>query len=84
MIGTNGFSLCRRTLLCQKLPTDFEEKLHVFSMTCDWTSKRNNYLLGETGNANETPVYFDMLSNYTVDHSGTKSVAIYTWGYEMM
>jgi hypothetical protein len=33
----------------------------------------NNYILSQTGKADETPVYFNMPPNYTID-VGAKSV----------
>ena len=44
--------------------------------------KQLNYLLGQIGNADQIPVYFDMLSNVTVNNRGTKSVPIKTTGNE--
>jgi hypothetical protein len=34
------------------------------------------------GNADETPVFFDMPSIHTVDDWGAKSMVIQTWGYK--
>jgi len=31
----------------------------------------NNYILSQIGGADETPVYFDMPPNYTVDYIST-------------
>jgi hypothetical protein len=44
----------------------------------------NNYLLSQIGNAGETPVCFDMPSNYTVYDTDVKSVLIKTSGNEKM
>jgi hypothetical protein len=78
----NELHLRRRTLLCQKLPADFEEKLFAFQQHVIGLKKKS--LLSQTENANETPVYFDMQSNYIVGDSGTKSVVINALGYEKM
>jgi hypothetical protein len=40
--------------------------------------------LSQTGNADEMPAYFDILSKYTVHDNGAKSVVIKTLGYEKM
>jgi hypothetical protein len=46
--------------------------------------KANNCLLSQIGNTDKTPVYFDMLSNYTIDETGVKSILIKTSGNERM
>jgi hypothetical protein len=46
--------------------------------------KENSYLLSQIGNANETQVYFGILSKYTVYDTGAKCVVIKTLGYEKM
>jgi hypothetical protein len=84
MMWRNWFSLWQRTSLCQKLPSDFEEKLLAVQKHVIGPWKANNYLLSQIGNADETPVYFDMSSNYTVDDKGVKSVLIKTSGNEKM
>lgn len=38
--------------------------------------------MGQIGNADETPVWFDMPRNYTIAEKGTKEVPIKTSGYE--
>jgi hypothetical protein len=79
----NGVSFRRRTTLCQKLPSHFEEKLLTFQKHAIGLRKANNYILSQIGNAGETPVYSDMSSNYTVD-TGVKSVLIKTSGNEKL
>jgi hypothetical protein len=44
----------------------------------------NNYILSQTGGADETPEYFDMQSNYTVDYIDAKYVLNETLGNEKM
>jgi hypothetical protein len=46
--------------------------------------KANNYLLSQIGNADETPVYSDMPSNYTIDDEDVKSVLIKASSNEKM
>lgn len=84
MMRRNGFCLRRRTSLCQKLPADFEEKLVAYQRYIIRLRTQNDYLLGQMGNADETPVYFDMPTNYTVDIVGTKTVSVKTTGNEKM
>jgi hypothetical protein len=46
--------------------------------------KASYYLLSQIGNTDETSVYFDMPSNYTVDETGIKSVLIKMSGNKKM
>jgi hypothetical protein len=84
MTRRNGFSLWRRTSLCQRVPAGFEEKLVAFQRHVIGLRQKHSYLLSQIGNADETPVYFDMPPNYTVDDTGAKSVAVKTSGHEKM
>lgn len=77
-----GFSLRRRTSVCQKLPSDFEEKLIEFQRYVIAKRKEKGYLLGQIGNADQTPVYFDMPVAYTVNEKGAKEVKVRSAGYE--
>jgi hypothetical protein len=60
----------------------FEEKLVGFQRHVIGLRKKHSYLLSQIGNADETPVYFDMPPNYTVDDTGAKSVAVKISGHE--
>ena len=82
-VQRTGFSLHRRTLPCQEFPTGFEEKLIAFQWR-EWTSEKSSYLLNQRGNADETPLYFDILSKYAVDEIGAKSMVIKTLSCEEM
>jgi hypothetical protein len=73
-----------RTSLCHRLPADFEETLVAFQRHVIGRRKNHSYLLSQIGNADETPVYFDMPPSYTVDDNGAKSVAVKTSGHEKM
>jgi hypothetical protein len=44
--------------------------------------KKPDYLLGQMGNADKTPVFFDMPAHTTVDTKGSKSVLVKTTGHE--
>lgn len=78
----NGLSLRRRTSLAQKMPADYEEKLLAYQKYVISLRKRHEYLDAQIGNADQTPVYFDMPSNVTVNCKGEKSVHIKTTGNE--
>lgn len=77
-----GFSLRRRTGVCQKLPEAFEEKLISFQRYVLSLRHKNDYELGHIGNADQTPVYFDMPANTTVESTGAKQVRVLTSGNE--
>ena len=36
--------------------------------------KRGNFLMGQIGNVDETPIWLDMPHNYTVEQKGAKQV----------
>jgi hypothetical protein len=42
--------------------------------------KNNSYLLSQTGNTDETPLYFDMPTNMIIKGKGEKSITICTTG----
>jgi hypothetical protein len=65
------------------LPADFKEKLVTFQHHVVGLHKKNSYLLSQRGNANETPLYFGVSSNCTVN-DGEKPVAIQISGCEKM
>lgn len=77
-----GLSLRRRTSICQKIPIDFETKLVNFQRYIIELHKNRNYSFSQIGNADETPVCFDMPRNYTVNSRGAKEIKIKTTGYE--
>lgn len=78
----HGFSLCRRTSVCQKLPPHYEEKLVAYQKYIINLRQKMHYALQHMGNADETPVYFDMPRNETIDTVGSKEVKLVTTGYE--
>ena len=60
------FSLRRRTSVAQKLPGDFEQMHVACQAYVVALRQRSNFLLGQIGNTDETPIWFDMPSNTTV------------------
>ena len=78
----HGFSIRRRTTVAQKLPQDYEDKLISFQRFIIAKRKQHNYELRYTGNADQTPMTFDIVSNSTVDKKGSKTVSILTTGHE--
>lgn len=77
-----GFSLRRRTSITQKLPRDYEEKLLSFQRYVIGLRRERNFLLSQIGNADETPIFFDMPSAQTVHTKGDRQVHIRTAGCE--
>lgn len=69
-----GFALRRRISTCQKLPEENERKLTDSQQYVIKLRQKCPYMLGEIGNADETPVWFDMPSNCTVSEKGAKQV----------
>ena len=65
-------SLRRHTIICQKFPENFEKKLKSFQRYVITLRKEKNFSMRQIGNADETPIWFDMLRNYTITEKGTK------------
>ena len=78
----HDLSIRRRTTISQKLPENFEDKLLKFQRYIIAERKKHEYDLSLIGNADQTPLTFDMPANSTVDAKGTKSVSIMTTGHE--
>jgi hypothetical protein len=79
-----GLALCWRTTLAKKLPTYYDEKLVAYQCHIIKLRRKHDYLLGQMGNADETPMFFDMPANTTVDTKGSKSVLVKTTGHEKL
>uniref|UniRef100_A0A6G5A925 Putative pogo transposable element n=1 Tax=Rhipicephalus microplus TaxID=6941 RepID=A0A6G5A925_RHIMP len=77
-----GFALRRRTSICQKLPEMYEDKLIEFQLYVNNLRRQHGYMLGQIGNADETPVWFDMPSSTTVCERGAKEVRLLSTGSE--
>uniref|UniRef100_A0A1E1X208 Putative pogo transposable element n=1 Tax=Amblyomma aureolatum TaxID=187763 RepID=A0A1E1X208_9ACAR len=78
----NGLCLRRRTTLCQRLPADCEDKVRDFHRFIIRIREDKKFLLSQIGNADQTPINFDMPRNSTVDIKGAKSVQVKTTGAE--
>ena len=73
-------SLRRRTKISQKLPEDTEEKLEEFRRFVIRLRTQYNFDLNSIFNMDETPVWFDMAGNMTINNKGDKTVHIRTTG----
>ena len=77
-----GFSIRRRTTIAQKLPQDYEEKLIKFQHYVLSKRKEHDFDLKYIGNADQTPLTFDFVTNSTVSVKGVKSVPILSTGHD--
>src|SRR6185437_9893421 len=78
----NKFSNRRRTTVAQKLAEDLEPLRDEFLSNVLYHRMLYNYPLSLIGNMDETPLAFDVPSNYTVKETGAHTVSIRTTGYE--
>ena len=77
-----GLSIRRRTDISQKLPEDYEDKLVEFQKFIIKQRKLHDYDLSQIGNADQTPLTFDLPAATTVAPKGSKTVSINTTGHE--
>ena len=77
-----GFSVRCRTTVAQKLPKDYEDKLVNFQRFIITKRKQHNFELSQIGNADQTPLTFDVVTNSTIAEKGVKSVPIVTTGHD--
>jgi hypothetical protein len=82
MMRRAGLFLQRRTTLAQRLPGEYSQKLLEFQRHVIKLRKQHSCMLVHIGNADHTPVYFDMPSNVTVNEKGAKTVIIRGTGNE--
>ena len=63
-------SMRRRTHIAQRLPEDYEEKVTDFQRFIIQQRKRNDYAPDQIGNADQTPLTFDIPYTTTVATKG--------------
>ncbi|CAG8841367.1 2683_t:CDS:2, partial [Gigaspora margarita] len=76
----NGFALRHHTKTAQKLPKESQKMLESFYKVVTELREEKSYKLGNIFNMNETPVWFDMVSNFTINPKGEKTVYIRMMG----
>ena len=81
-MSRHKFCVSARTKLAQKLPSQLEDKVEVFQRYIIQVCKRHEFDLSQIGNMDETPISFDLPSNYTVDRKGVKTVFVKTTRHE--
>ena len=77
-----NLSVRRRTTIVQRLPGDHEDKLLNYQRFTIDQRQIHNYDISCIGNADQTPVTFDLPHTRTIDFKGTKSISIKTTGSE--
>jgi hypothetical protein len=69
---SKGLSLRRWTSLNQQMPED-DDKTIAFQKFVIILRKYNSYLLSLIGNMDQTPLYFDMLTNKVIEGNGKRA-----------
>ena len=78
----NNLSIRRRTHISQKLPENYEDKLVEFQRFIIKQRKQHDFEPSQIGNADQTPLTFDLPSATTVALKGSRTVSINTTGNE--
>ncbi|XP_014678488.1 PREDICTED: tigger transposable element-derived protein 1-like [Priapulus caudatus] len=78
----HGITLRRRTTLAQKVPDAVIPKLMSYFLFVRSLCLRFLFQDSQIGAMDETPVWFDMPGDTTVDFTGTKSIPLKTTGHE--
>ena len=78
----NKLVLRAKTSLAQRLPAQLEEKITQFYTKLQQVQQHESYPFCFIGNMDETPVYFDLVSNKVVDRKGAKDCRVITTGAE--
>ena len=77
-----NLSMRRLTHIAQRLPEDYEDKISNFQRFIITQHKRDNYEVNQIGNADQTPLTFDIPHTTTINTKGSSSVNIKTTGNE--
>lgn len=80
--GRNKLSIRRRTTISQRLPSDHEELLTKFQSYVIKMRQKYSYDMSQIGNADQTPLTFDLPSENTVNIKGARSVTMRSTGNE--
>lgn len=73
-------TLRRKTKISQKLPKDLEEKLLNFQQYIIRLRHLKDFPLSHIANMDETPVWFDMAGELTVEEVGKRTIHVRTTG----
>uniref|UniRef100_A0A8C4SNJ3 HTH CENPB-type domain-containing protein n=1 Tax=Erpetoichthys calabaricus TaxID=27687 RepID=A0A8C4SNJ3_ERPCA len=80
--GRNKLSIRRRTTISQRLPSDHEELLTKFQSYVIKMHQKYNYDMSQIGNADQTPLTFDLPSENTVNIKGARTITMRSTGNE--
>lgn len=72
----------QKTKIAQKLPKDLDHKITQFQTFVINQRKRNEYGMAHIGNMDETPMFFDVVGNTTINKKGEKTILVKTTGHE--
>ncbi|EXX73263.1 hypothetical protein RIR_jg12104.t1 [Rhizophagus irregularis DAOM 181602=DAOM 197198] len=72
----------KKTTIARRLPDDYIEQQNQFLSYVLFRRTEHQYPLSLIANMDETPMAFNLPSNTTLEHRGTKSVAILSTGHE--
>lgn len=78
----SGLTLRRRTTVCQKLSTQYAEKLMSFKRYVIKMGKRGEYEFCYIGNADKISVYFEIIRNTIINRKGDSGVKLLSTGHE--
>ena len=78
----NDLVMRAKTSIAQKLPAALEQKMTAFLQSVKEARLQCYYPKELIGNMDETPMYFDMACNTSVDRRGKKTISIRTTGAE--
>jgi len=81
-MARHNLSVRKRTHIAQKLPEDVEGKVLDFQKYIITTRKQLRPPLCMIGNADQTPLTFDLPSDFTVNEKGASTISIKTTGHE--
>jgi hypothetical protein len=73
-VARRDLTIRRRTTIAQRLPEAYKEKLISFQKYALKLRKQHEYLLGQIGNADQTPVFFDVPESTTVNTASERTV----------
>ena len=72
--------LQEKTKIAQKLLRELDDKITSFHKFVIDLCQKHQYSLKMIGNMDETPVFFDMVGNKTVNEAGEKTIWVKTTG----
>ena len=78
----HNLSMRCRTHIAQRLPEDYEDKVTEFQRFIIMQRKRDIYEANQIGNADQTPLTFDIPHTMTIDTKGSSTVNIKVTGNE--